>query len=297
MLVRRVYKSGKCARTSASDSERPSVREELSEIEINELARLFPPGPATSIRLGRAGFDPARLPSAAASSLDYWMLINEGIATGVIADGRRRVLAMAKEIFRFNDVLFGRRGPDVWSVLFLGASATGLDDIRTDSEYRAVIDAGPHIRVAYYPFATVADLRRVQVERPHVLHLACHCRGQELLFTDPSGAAHAVHAQDLADALEGYERAGGDRLRGIVLNACDGRAAAQTLRPRAEVTVAHDDELPDDAAAVFAGVLYRSLAPTGSVQDAAELARRELVLADPGRRRLADGVITVRADR
>lgn len=269
------------------------MTERLTEQEVAELARLFPPGPATTALLGRAGFDVTKLPSTGQSAYDYWSLINVSIEDGAFGDGRRRVLALARGRFPYNRVLLEAGAPEVWRVLFVGASPLDRATLRADLELRRVREAGGPVDLHYLPAATVTDLSQVRVRRPDLLHLACHGQGPLLVFDDGAGGAHTVHAADLAQTFQTYEQELGVRLRGIVLNACDSAAAAQILHRCADVVVAHREDLPDDDGIAFAGAFYRALAGVTDLAAAARIAVTELVTADPARRSIAEHLVVL----
>lgn len=265
--------------------------EPLTDAELHEFARLFPPDATTRSRLRRAGFDLNQFPIAVAGQRpdDYWNLINEMVIDGSMENGRLRLLNMAREHFPYNAV-FRRR------VLLLGASpavtGTGatLDALRTDEEYRAVMEAARGMTVEYRPFATAADIGSALDYQPDLLHLACHGQGPMLTFHDRLANqpdrqnARMIHAGDLAAALLAYEREHGHRLEGIVLNACWSAEAGAELRPCARTVIAHSGELADTMAAEIARELYTRLAAPRSLASAARVLKADLpVLADRGR--------------
>jgi len=287
-----------------ADVERGQMPESLSDEEINEFAKLFPPDAITRNALRRAGFDVTRLPAIVPgqSASEFWHLINQAIGDGIFDHGRRRLLAMVARSHPFNPVLFGRRPPRVWRVAFLGASPMSptpgdrtLSDLRTDREYRAVLDAGAAIDVRYYPFANTEDVRAAHRHEPHILHLACHGNGPWLTFEDRSarGQAKPIHAADLAAALAMYRPRSDANLFGIVLNACRSDEAAHTLLPCADVVVAHSRDLPDDAAVVLAGQLYTALSGGVSLVRAATTIKTDLPLHDPELRSVAAGLVVL----
>ncbi len=275
----------------------------LTETEMAELARLFPPGPATTSMFTRAGFDVTLLPSAHQSAFDYWSLVNTAIADGAFADGRRRVLAAARARYPYNPVLFAadvQPAPGgLPSVLLVGASPLGGDTVRADRELRQIREVGNPavVEVEYVPAATAADLSKIRAVRPDLLHLSCHGQGAVLLFDDGAGGRQAVHAADIAITLRSYEVELGIRLRGIILNACDSTEAAQILSPYADVVVAHGSDIADDDAVAFTGALYRALLSTADLAAAARIGSAEMVAADPARRAVADSLVILERNR
>ncbi|WP_433372139.1 effector-associated domain EAD1-containing protein [Actinoplanes sp. CA-142083] len=262
----------------------------FSDRELRELSRIFPLTRATPLILARLGFDRAMLPNiqSVEHAYEYWLLINEKIDAGEVPQGRDLVLRAARERAPYNDVLFGDEPPDVWDVLFLGSSPAGLDPLRFDTEYRKLLDAGAHLRADYRPIATVRDLSELRDGKYHLLHLACHARGDDLFFTDRDGASVVVRADDLVELIRPA------RLLGIMLNACTSVPAAEILRTTASVTIAHEDELADDDAALWASYLYDALGRSRDLGEAADRARRELVAEHGGKRSMAEGVVVLR---
>lgn len=267
----------------------------LFDYEVRELARLYPPSLTTVNKLQRAGFDVTLLPSISSvgNARNYWSLINDDVANGVVENGRQLLLAMAREDFRFNQVLFGRVRPATWEVVLMGATPAGLDPLRPDQEYRGIHAIGAGIDVRYHPLAAADDVSELVQRHPHVLHLACHGRGYELTFDDGSGGPHVVHAEDLAGALREHERIESRRLYGIVLNACDTALAAEALRPCADAIIAHSSDLSDDEALEFAVTFYRTLVTSESLADAAAITKARLVMRDAALRRMAREVVVL----
>jgi CHAT domain/Effector-associated domain 1 len=270
------------------------MTEPLTDEEVAELATLLPPGKPSTIKvLTRAGFTANQLPTLMTgdTATDYWDLINKKIIEGVIEDGRRRVIAAAMGPYPYNPVLLAAGIAHTWRILFMGASPDGLRPVRAGNELRLIRQADQTIHVRDVPAATATDLRTIRRERPDVLHLACHGRGEQLVFEDGAGGGQTVHAAEIAETLRVYADELGVRLRGIVLNACRSEPAAELLCPYAETVVAHRDELADDHGIAFAGALYLALPGAPTLAAAARIAVRELVLDDPRRRPLEDGLV------
>jgi len=268
------------------------VTEGFTDVELAELARLFPSGrPTTIAMLIKAGFDETLLPSNAANAREYWLEVNREILNGAVADGRRRVIAAALTWYAHNKVLRAAVGPSGWRVLFVGSSPPGLATIRADRELRRIRQAGGQITVRDCPAATVTDLNLIRTERPDILHIACHGKGPSLVFSDDADGVRAVHAKAIGDTLTVYHRELGVRLRGIVLNACTSGEAAELLRPHADVVIAHRDDLDDEDGIAFAEALYRVLPDASGLAPAARIAAQELVRDQPTRRRLATGLV------
>nr|BFE57339.1 hypothetical protein GCM10020063_018650 [Dactylosporangium thailandense] len=282
----------------------PESRAELLEL----IAAAFTDLGSSRRLLSVIGFPAAMLPGwpAATSALAWWDGIFTSLDSGLVPEGYRRLLLRARRERPGNVALHALQGrlegsrpepaqPRVRRILLLGASPTigaggdpigGLDP---QAEFHAVAAAvRPAIEVDYRPYAGVDDIRGMLGEATDVLHLACHGSGAMLTFHDdaaPGAAARrparVIHAADLAAVLLAYEHAPrGHRLHGIMLNACRSLAAAAALRPCADVVVAHEAELPDEAAPIVAGAVYRALRGVGRLDAAAHVARAELPWLD-----------------
>jgi hypothetical protein len=89
---------------TASPDHGEQMTESLSAEEIEELARVFRPGPGTTAFLTQSGFPAQHLPASWYTPLEFWTLLNERIAAGILENGRGCVLAMAHRHFPANEV-------------------------------------------------------------------------------------------------------------------------------------------------------------------------------------------------
>ncbi|WIM99424.1 effector-associated domain EAD1-containing protein [Actinoplanes oblitus] len=261
----------------------------LSDRELEELSRLFPPGrPLTAKLLRHAGISGTLLPATAGiTPFEYWSAVDDAIADGMIPDGRRSILGAALAVYPHNGVL----GAGRWTVLFVGSSPDGTRRLRADRELRAIRELSGPFELRHRTAAAAGDLTAVRVERPDILHLSCHGDGGRLVFEGGDGKPETVSAADLAEALAAYREDLDLRLRGIVLNCCFGEVAAELLRGHADEVVAHRLELDDGCAVRFARELYAALPDAKSLAGAARVAVRELVLTDAGCRSLGQDLL------
>lgn len=260
--------------------------DELTPEEIATLAKVFPPHRAYGL-LRAAGFPMQSVPALPGTATDFWEGIAESLASGVMHDGRRRILAEASRRYPGNETFVRGREPSVrpdreTTVLVVGASPSGMTRIRADREARAVMTAaeGSGLRVEHCPAAAATDLRRILKVRPHFLHLICHGDGESLFFEDVHGEAHRVAAEHVADTLRLYRDSAGIRLRGLVIGSCDSDRVAACFASAAERVVAHRDRLDDACAIAFAGHLYRDLRHAADLGVAARLAAQHTLLTD-----------------
>jgi len=267
----------------------------LKEREVAELARLFPPGFKATQLLEKAGFLREELPTpGAATSHEYWMMVNELVAADQIENGRRQVLDAAAAHYRYNPVfVIDRRG--LKRVLFLGASPDGLGRLRADREYRSVdhIAKAGAFELHHRPAATPADLDEVRTLRPDVLHLVCHGDGRLLTFENAVGQPEIVDARDIAQTLLTYRDTAGVTLWGIVLNACSSTDAAELLSSCAKELIAHEGDLDDDCAVAFSAELYRVITTSSnpSLHAAARIAAQNLAVTNRACRWVRDNLV------
>ena len=262
----------------------------LSEQELAAITEAYPVGPAAAVLLSRAGFPRGHVPSMIGlSPAVFWRLVNQELETGVLPDGRNRILAVAAEQYPAHPVLGGRR---IRSVLLVGAAPDGLPPMRPDRDLAEAIRAVRHsgITVDYRPAADVTDLDVLATEPPDLLHLACHGDGEFLIFEGPAGPL-PVTVDDLVAMLAGYARAAGRRPRGIYLASCHGAAQAERFAAVADQVVAFGGEVADGCAPAFAGHLYRALVSAADLRSAAGVAITTLVAARPSCRSLAGRII------
>ncbi|MEU4555463.1 effector-associated domain EAD1-containing protein [Micromonospora violae] len=268
------------------------MNEAFSELELAALAEAYPLGPPATVLLERAGFPRAHVPSMiGVSAAVFWRLVNAEIAAGVLENGSERILKIAEAQYPASPI-FGSTG--IRRVMLVGAVPDGLPAMRPDRDLaeavRAVERAG--ISVTYRLAADVTDLDVLGVERPHLLHLACHGDGEFLIFEGPSGP-RPVAIDDLLGLLDGYARTSRHRLRGIYLASCDGAAQAQRFLSVADRVVAFAGELADGCAPAFTAHLYRALITAKDLHEAAGLALDRMTSVQPSCRWLANRLIAL----
>ena len=106
---------------------------ELTQEEIIALAEAFPLGPVSRNLLQSAGFPSGRIPAASTlTAFDFWSQVAEQVAMGVIPDGRRRLLAVARQRFpgntKFADPPVTRDAPDASPSTAITSSAQVSED-------------------------------------------------------------------------------------------------------------------------------------------------------------------------
>ncbi|MFJ7590761.1 effector-associated domain EAD1-containing protein [Streptomyces sp. NPDC097617] len=265
---------------SSADAEpEPLLREE-----IVELATVYnAPGPAEVLLLA-AGYPADAMPYAPKSPREYWETVSANLATGVMADGRRRILAEARERRPFNPVFAAAPGPGlevaatapatatatgtgtgtgtgVPKVMVLGSEPARRGAVRAAAELREILQAArDRLQVVPGPAATSADLVRIRRELPDILHLACHGTEEGLLLEDQDGEPHTLPAAELARTLQLATEHYGHHLRALVLRSCDSDVIAGRFTELADVVIAHRGRLDADCSTLFAAAFYEELA-------------------------------------
>jgi hypothetical protein len=251
------------------------MADELTQEEVYALAGAFPVATARTL-LTLAGFPSYALPETGfGNALDFWSAVAEQVAVGVMADGRRQILAAARRRLpssdKFADPARVTAPAAQLRVLVIGASPDDLPHVRVDRESRAIEKAAlpgrTEVKVAHAAEAT--DVELVGSFRPDIVHFVCHGDGDSLLFNDTRGEADAVKAARIAELLGYYRDANEVRLRGIVLAACDGHSLAPFFTGVAGTVIAHRGALADPCGVAFAQQLYTRLNSTSDLAAAA----------------------------
>ncbi|MFS7872641.1 effector-associated domain EAD1-containing protein [Streptomyces asiaticus] len=258
----------------------------LTTEEIEELARVFPPGPSAVALLRRAGFPAEHIPAAARAAGEFWSAVAGAVAAGRVADGRLRVLAAACVSYPHNEVFRAALrerpgGGGIRRVLVTGAAPGGQELAAVQRAARGVLT------VDRCPASAATDLRRILTVRPDVLHLVCRREGRTLVSEDGDGRAHHTPAARLAELLAVYRRLTGAPLPGVVLGCPEGAPLAALFAGAAEVVVAHRGPLDGAASAAFAGGLYGLLGEASTLERAARRAAERVG-------RDGDGVLILR---
>ncbi|MGW7692815.1 effector-associated domain EAD1-containing protein [Streptomyces asiaticus] len=258
----------------------------LTTEEIEELARVFPPGPSAVALLRRAGFPSEHIPAAATTAGEFWSAVAGAVAAGRVADGKLRVLAAARVSYPHNEVFRAALrerpgGGGVRRVLVTGAAPGGQELAAVQRAARGVLT------VDRCPAAAATDLRRILTVRPDVLHLVCRREERTLVFEDGDGRAHHTPAARLAELLAVYRRLTGAPLPGVVLDCPEGAPLAGLFAGAAEVVVAHRGPLDGAVSAAFAGGLYGLLGEAPTLEGAARRAAERIG-------RDGDGVLILR---
>ncbi|AJT63902.1 hypothetical protein T261_2218 [Streptomyces lydicus] len=242
--------------------------------EIRALAALYSTPSRAEVLLHSAGYPADALPYAATTSGEYWEQVSLNLTTGVMAQGRQRILAKAWERHQYNPVFrqaasdsaFGPALPAAGrlKVMVLGAEPDQHGVVRAPAELREIQSASPdRWHVVLCPAATSADLERIRRERPDILHLACHGSDGVLLLEEQEGLAHFLSADDLVETLRLAAQHYRHRLRALLLRSCESAEIAGLFTGVADVVIAHRGPLDAGCSTLFASAFYRELAVAG----------------------------------
>jgi hypothetical protein len=244
--------------------------------EIRALATVYNTPSKAEVLLRGAGYPADALPYAPSTLSEYWEQVSLNLTTGVMADGRRLILARARERYPHHPVFRGAvasalepcapvgipgAGARRLKVMVLGAEPARRGAVRAAAELREIqSEARDGLDVVACPAATASDLERIRRELPDILHLACHGSQAALLLEDHEGESHALPASDLVETLRLAAEHHRLRLRALLLRSCDGEEVARLFTSVADVVIAHRGALDADCSTLFAAAFYRELA-------------------------------------
>jgi AAA-like domain len=170
-------------------------------------------------------------------------------------------------------------------VLFLAANPRDTTRLALGEEYREIdrrVRASDRRDALTLDYA--AEMRPDEVAQvvlrhtPTILHFSGHGSADgELLLPDADGRAIAATPEAVAGLFAVLAPQVG--LRGVVLNACYSEALAVALARHVEWVIGASAALPDKMALTFAGAFYEALGYDLAVEQAFELARRQVALA------------------
>ncbi|CAM5242192.1 effector-associated domain EAD1-containing protein [Streptomyces griseomycini] len=256
--------------TGEGNAEAPLLPEE-----IRALATVYNTPSRAEVLLRSAGYPADALPYAPGTLWEYWEQVSLGLATGVMADGRRSILAKARERYPHHPVFRGaasvpesrtpsgapRSGTGRLKVMVLGAEPARRGAVRAAAELREIQSAAADaLDVLSCPAATPADLEQIRRQRPDILHLACHGSQGALLLEDHEGEPLSLPAADLVETLRLSAEHYRHRLRALLLRSCGGEEIARLFTGVADVVIAHRGTLDSDCSTQFAAAFYRELA-------------------------------------
>lgn len=175
--------------------------------------------------------------------------------------------------------------PERIKVLFVATSPEDQNALRLDREAREIqqrvrmSDYRDSIDFSWRPATQVIDLLQIlNEERPDVVHFSGHGDHVGLAFEDHDGATTLLTNSDLAMLL----RSASSGIRLAVFNTCDSSSQASLACDHVDAAIGMEAPVADEAALVFAGQFYNSLAFGLSLQQAFDQARAQVKLATSG---------------
>jgi hypothetical protein len=169
-------------------------------------------------------------------------------------------------------------------LLFLAANPSSTARLRVDAESREIgtriAQQVPGSLEVQFKFAITPDdlLESLLVERPAIVHFSGHGSPAGIVLEGRDGAAKLVSAEALARTFEATR----DRVRIVVLNACDTRQHAAAVAIHVDCVVGMEAAIGDVAARVFAASFYRALARGRSAASAFEQGIAAIHLEETG---------------
>ncbi|WP_175408448.1 effector-associated domain EAD1-containing protein [Streptomyces sp. TRM64462] len=251
--------------------------EALFPEEIRALADIYDRADSAGLFLIGVGYPAHALPLGATAPQEYWERVSRRLVDGIMQDGRRRILARARQDYPYNRVFSRSPAPcpppeahaaddhvadatEKLKIMVLGAEPARRGDVRAAAELREVLDAAENrLDVRLRPAATPADLTLVRRFRPDILHLVCHGTETSLILEDREGEPVSLAAVDLAETLRLAADHYDHRLRLLMLRSCDGDRIAEMFTGLADVVIAHRGRLDADCSALFAAAFYQEL--------------------------------------
>lgn len=153
-------------------------------------------------------------------------------------------------------------GTDKIVILFLAASPTDQDRLRSDQEYRAIdenlrkSDYRDKFKLEIGLAVQVDDLQELLLRhKPHIVHFSGHGSTEGIVLEDHTGRASLVPPEALSDLFEILHK----NIRCVVLNACLSEAQARGIAQAIEAVVGMSQEIGDSAAIAFASAFYQGL--------------------------------------
>lgn len=158
----------------------------------------------------------------------------------------------------------GRSRRRVPRLLFLSALPNGMDPLRIDREIRNILETQTlsSRKTKLFHLEDKGSVRITEIHRhilrfkPDMVHFSGHGDAGGILLEDQNGEMVPVSGQELADLFDILEQ----KIRCLVLNACESSLNAQPIAKRIGVVVVWAGMVPDSAAIVFSTHFYEGLA-------------------------------------
>lgn len=167
-------------------------------------------------------------------------------------------------------------------ILLLASNSLELFYTPSGDEQRQIensLDASPNrnrFEVIKQPALRSSDLGKMLMKyEPVVIHFSGHGKAREgILLEDDEGKGRAVGAKELAGLL--CELKGNLRL--VVLNVCHTRPHAKAISRNVDYAIGMEGEVDGETAMAFAQYFYQSIGYGKTVEEAFQVAKRELAV-------------------
>jgi hypothetical protein len=263
-------------RAAKASADAAASQRKVTEYETkaaSERARQAKKGEAEQNRAARRAAEEQRRAERERERLDR-------ARTSEVADLRGRTTELESQLEAAR-----RAAPSQITVLLLaGTPEGGRNPLRLDREIREIdtkVRLGEYrdqIRFQQAMATQVGDIiDALNRFDPDVVHFSGHGGGGSLLFEGADGRPHALRGENLAVLLQVARKP----IRLVLFNACDSADQAVMATDFVDVAIGMDSSIGDDAAKVFAGQFYGSLAAGNSVGNAfAQAAAQSSVVSD-----------------
>lgn len=170
-------------------------------------------------------------------------------------------------------------------ILFIASDPKDADPLRIQSEFRALqqilmsIEYREAFELSSMLGCRVGDLARgLRKHDPTIIHIAGHGNENGLCLEDGSGKAKRIDSQGLANLLALARSESGNRIEGVVLNACFTGLHAQPVADAVGKVVAMNGSLTDRGANRLTTEFYSALGDGKSLEVAFKWAKAAIEL-------------------
>jgi hypothetical protein len=169
-------------------------------------------------------------------------------------------------------------------LLFLSALPNEMSALRLHRETRDIIEAlklssvADRLRLEDRGAVRVTEIHRHILDfNPDIVHFSGHGYQGGILLEDQRGGMVPVTAGELAELFGVLEQ----KIRCVVLNACETGLDAKPLAEKVGVVVVRDGTVQDSAASIFSTYFYEGLARGFTPRNAFSLARWQVKTQTP----------------
>lgn len=171
--------------------------------------------------------------------------------------------------------------PEKIKVLFLASNPIDQNQLRLDEENRNIsqmIRLSDHRDAVELVSAWAARpldvLQAINQHAPAIIHFSGHGNSDNIAFQGEQGQTKLVSKEALVQTMV----ASSDSIRFVFLNACHSRSTALAAVEYVEAAIGMNDEIGDEAAAVFSAQFYSAIGFGKNIKVAFEQAKAALML-------------------